>query len=211
MLFVPLLPPHTLPLLQRGVPSHGRQYSVNFSNATPSHGLQFFTNRSCVGPFHGVQSCRSGLLQCGSPLGSKVLPANLLQPGLPSGHSKRVQKGEVSPAGWILRLFLNAMVWMQPAAQGSITWRKQSQPCPVFDVPPGLPLTKPSPSGSASTGACWLGTPYQARGCARCRPALPSRAVFLQRSHWRRDICSRAQTCGVLRSDAKMQARKGAV
>ena len=39
-------------------------------------------------PFHGVQSFRDRLLQRGSPMGSQVLPANLLQCGLlsPWGH-----------------------------------------------------------------------------------------------------------------------------
>ncbi|KAK4832711.1 hypothetical protein QYF61_025172 [Mycteria americana] len=63
-------------------PSHRTQSSMNFSNMSPSHGLQFFTNCSSVGPFRGVQSCRNRLLQRGSPMGSQVLPANLLQHGL---------------------------------------------------------------------------------------------------------------------------------
>jgi len=33
-------------------PTHGRQSSINFSNAGPSHRLQFFTNCSSMGPFH---------------------------------------------------------------------------------------------------------------------------------------------------------------
>ncbi|KAK4810770.1 hypothetical protein QYF61_007744, partial [Mycteria americana] len=48
----------------------------------PSHGRQSSTNCSSAGPFHGVQSFRNRLLQCGSPTGSQVLPANLLQHGL---------------------------------------------------------------------------------------------------------------------------------
>ena len=43
-------------------------------------------NCSSVGPFHRVQSFRNRLLQCGSPTGSQVLPANLLQCGLLSLH-----------------------------------------------------------------------------------------------------------------------------
>jgi len=41
-----------------------------------------------VGSFHRVQSFRNRLLQCRSPMGSQVLPANLLQRGLlsPRGH-----------------------------------------------------------------------------------------------------------------------------
>jgi len=62
--------------------SHRSQSSMNFSNVGPSHGLQFLTNCSSVGAFHRVQSFRNRLLQCGSPTGSQVLPANLLQPGL---------------------------------------------------------------------------------------------------------------------------------
>jgi len=35
-----------------------------------------------VGLFHGIQSFKNRLLQCRSPVGSQVLPANLLQYGL---------------------------------------------------------------------------------------------------------------------------------
>jgi len=59
---------------------------MNFSNMSPSHRLPFFTNCSSVGPSHGLQSFRNRLLQCGSPMGSRVLPANLLQCGLLSLH-----------------------------------------------------------------------------------------------------------------------------
>ena len=86
MLFLPLLPPqgedssHSSPAPVWG-PSHGRQSFTYFSNVSPSHRLQFFTNCSSMGPFHGVQSFRNRLLQRGSPAGSQVLPANLLQRG----------------------------------------------------------------------------------------------------------------------------------
>ncbi|KAK4813314.1 hypothetical protein QYF61_023989 [Mycteria americana] len=80
--------PHTLPLLQRGVPPTGES-SANFSNVSPSHRLQFFTNCSSVGPFHRVQSFRSRLLQRGSPTGSQVLPENLLQHGFLSPRVHR--------------------------------------------------------------------------------------------------------------------------
>ncbi|KAK4827365.1 hypothetical protein QYF61_017303 [Mycteria americana] len=68
---------------------HGRQFSMNFSNVSPSQGLHFFMNCSSVGPFHGVQSFRNRLLQRGSPMGSQVLPANLLQRGLLSPWGPR--------------------------------------------------------------------------------------------------------------------------
>ena len=55
---------------------------MNFTNTSLSHGVQFFTNCSSVGPFHRVQPFRNRLLQCGSSMGSRVLPANLLQHGL---------------------------------------------------------------------------------------------------------------------------------
>ncbi|KAK4827202.1 hypothetical protein QYF61_015230 [Mycteria americana] len=50
-------------------PSHGRQYSTNFSNMGPSHRLQFSMNCSSMGPFHGCSpsgtDCSSmGPLQC---------------------------------------------------------------------------------------------------------------------------------------------------
>ena len=74
--------PHTLPLLQHEGSSHGKLSSINFSNISPSHKLQFFRNCPSVGPFHTVQSFRNRLLQRGSPMGSQVLPANLLQRGV---------------------------------------------------------------------------------------------------------------------------------
>jgi len=55
---------------------------MSFSNVSPSHGLQFYKNCSSMGPFHGVQSFSYRLLQRGSPTGSQVLPANLLQCGV---------------------------------------------------------------------------------------------------------------------------------
>lgn len=57
----------------------GRQSFTDFSNLKPSHRLEFSTNFSIMGPFHGRQSFMNGLLQCGSPLRSQVLPENLLQ------------------------------------------------------------------------------------------------------------------------------------
>jgi len=51
-------------------PSHGRQFSMNFSSVSLSHGQQLFMNRPSMGPLHGVQSFRNRLPQCGSPAGS---------------------------------------------------------------------------------------------------------------------------------------------
>jgi len=81
--------PHSLPLLQHEGPSHGRQFSTNFSSVSPSHGLQLFTNCPSVAPSHGVQSFRNRLLQRGSPMGSQTLPANLPQHGLLSPWVRR--------------------------------------------------------------------------------------------------------------------------
>jgi len=61
----------------------------------PSHRRQFSTNFSKVSPSHGVQSFRNRLLQYGSPMGSQVLPANLLQHGL---LSPRVHRSCQEPA-----------------------------------------------------------------------------------------------------------------
>jgi len=65
-------------------PSHGRQ-STKFSSVSPSHGLQFFVTVPVwalfMCPFYRLQSFRNELLQHGSPVGSQVLPANLLQRG----------------------------------------------------------------------------------------------------------------------------------
>jgi len=62
--------------------SHRTLSFVNCSSVGPSHRLQFFTNFPSMGPFHGVQSFRNRLLQCGSPMGSQVLPASPLQGAL---------------------------------------------------------------------------------------------------------------------------------
>ena len=84
---LPLLPPqgedssHSAAAPAWG-PTHERQSSMNCSN---------------VGPFHGVQSFRNRLLPCGSPTGSQVLPANLLQHGLLSLH------GSTGPARSLLQ------------------------------------------------------------------------------------------------------------
>jgi len=93
-------------------PSHGRQFSINFSNVSPSHGLQLFTNRPSVGPFHGVQSFRNRLLQRESPTGSQALPANLLWRGL---LSPRVRRSWQEPApAWAIH-GVTASLWHPPA------------------------------------------------------------------------------------------------
>jgi len=93
-LALPLLDPQwkdcsrSAPAPPRG-PSHGRQFSTNFSNLSSSHGLQLFTKCPSVGPSHGLQSFRNRLLQHGSPMGSQALPANLLRRGLLSPWVRR--------------------------------------------------------------------------------------------------------------------------
>jgi len=59
---------------------------MDFSNMSPSRGLQLLMNYSSLGHFPGVQSFRNRLFQLGSPTGSQVLPANLLQHGLLALH-----------------------------------------------------------------------------------------------------------------------------
>jgi len=76
-------------------PSHGRQFSTNFSNVSPSHGLQLFMNFPSVGLSHGVQSFRRRLFQRGSSTGSQALPASLLCCGL---LSPRVCRSWQEPA-----------------------------------------------------------------------------------------------------------------
>jgi len=88
-LLLPLLPPHTLPLLQCGVPPTGDSPPRTAPTWCPSHGLQLFMNCPSVGPFHRVQSFRNRLLQRGSPMGSQALTANLLQCGLLSSWAHR--------------------------------------------------------------------------------------------------------------------------
>jgi len=66
-------------------PTHGRQFSTNFSNVSLSHRLQFM-NCPSVGPSHVMQSFRNRLLQREFPTGSQTLPANLLWRRLHSPH-----------------------------------------------------------------------------------------------------------------------------
>jgi len=92
--------PHTLPLLQHEGSSHGRQFSINFSNDSPSHGLQLFINClstvlptgcspsgtgcSSVGPSRGHQPCQPTGSGVGSSLHGSASPGrSLLQHGLP--------------------------------------------------------------------------------------------------------------------------------
>jgi len=155
--------PHTLPLLQRGGPSHGRPSSTNFSNMSPFRGLQSFMNCSSVGAFYGVPSFRNRLLQCESPTGSQALPANLLQHGLlspqvcrscqepaPAQVSHRVTAsfGYPPPLVWgPLRAVGGDLLYCGPA------WL-QGTACPTmvcsagcrgtFALAPGAPPTPPS-------------------------------------------------------------------
>lgn len=46
---------------------------------SPSHRLQFCPNYCSVGLSHGLHSFRSSLSQCGFPIGSQLLPENLLR------------------------------------------------------------------------------------------------------------------------------------
>ncbi|KAK4830240.1 hypothetical protein QYF61_009307 [Mycteria americana] len=103
-------------------PSHGRQFSMNFSNVSPSSGLQFFMNCSSMGPFHRVQSFRNRLLQHRFPMGSQVLPANLLQRGLlsPWGHRSCQEPALAWPSHGVTVSFKHppALAWGLPWAAG---------------------------------------------------------------------------------------------
>jgi len=99
-------------------PSHGRQFFTNCSNVSPSHGLQIFMNCSSMGTFQGVQSLRNRLLQCGCPMGSQALPANLLKCGLLSPQVHRPYQEPV-PA------------W----ASQRVTSSFRHQPKPVWSLP----------------------------------------------------------------------------
>jgi len=121
VLSLPLLPPHTLPLLQHGVTPMGH-FSTNFSNVNPSLRRQFFTNCPSVGPFHRVQPFRNRLVQYGSPMGSQVLPANLLQRMVLTLHRStgparillqcEISMGSQSPSG-IHLLWHGVLRWLQ--------------------------------------------------------------------------------------------------
>jgi len=94
MLSLPLLPPQvedsspSAPAPARG-PSHGRQFSTNFSNASPSHRLQLFTNCPSVGPFPQGAVLQEQAAPAWVHTGSQALPANLLRRGLLSPQVRR--------------------------------------------------------------------------------------------------------------------------
>jgi len=94
MLALLLLPPHALPLLQCGVPPHGRQFSTSVSSVGPS---QCFTNGSSVGASHGYSLSGTGCCST-SLMEPQVLPQNLLQCGLLS-MGPQVLPGACSSAG----------------------------------------------------------------------------------------------------------------
>ena len=125
-------------------PSHGRQSSTNFSNVGPSHGLQFFMNCSSVGPFHGVQSFRSTLLQRGSPMGSQVLPENLLCGVLsPQIHRSFQEPAPVWASHGVTASFghPHALAWGPPWAAGGYLlhrgppWAAGGQPASPWSSP----------------------------------------------------------------------------
>ena len=79
MLILLLLPP-------QGEDSAHSSHSSPAAVWGPSHYTEFSMNCSNVSPFHGVQSAvKNRLLWRGSPVGSQVLPEDLLQHGLPIG------------------------------------------------------------------------------------------------------------------------------
>jgi len=117
---------------------------MNFSKLSPSNGLQFFTNCSSVGPFHGVQSFRNRLLQCGLPMGSQVLPANLLQHGLlfPWGYMSCQKPAPARACHWVTASFGHppALVWGPPQASGGFLlnhgppWAAGGQPASPWSL-----------------------------------------------------------------------------
>jgi len=111
----------------------------------PSHGLQLFTSCPSVGPFHGVQSFRNSLLQRGSPMGSQVLPANLLQHGLlsPWGHGSCQEPAPAWAAHGVTASFRHPpdLVWGSPRATGGDLlhcgppWAAGAQPASPWSAP----------------------------------------------------------------------------
>jgi len=126
-------------------PSHGRQCSMNCCNMSPSYGLQFSMNFSSMGPFHGMQSFRNRLLQRGSPTGSHVLPANLLQRGLlsPQGHRSCQEPAPAQAAHGVTASFRHppALAWSPPWATGGYLlhrgppWTAWGQPASPWSSP----------------------------------------------------------------------------
>jgi len=111
-----------------------------------------------MGPSHGVQSFRHRLLQRRSPMGSQVLPANLLQHGLPGGCSSAgspqghsfLQASTCSGVGfstgcrWISAPPWTSMGWRGTACLTmvfSTGCRRISAPAPGAAPPPSSPLT----------------------------------------------------------------------
>jgi len=122
----------TLPLLQREGSSHGRQFSINFSNVIPSHRLQLFTICSSMGPSHGVTSPASKpALAWALSTGPQVLTGASSSMGFLQGHS-------------LLRVHPPAPVWSSPwAAGGDLLYRG----------PPWAAGGQPGPPWSSSQAA----------------------------------------------------------
>jgi len=100
-----LLPPqgegssHSAPAPVWG-PSHGRQFSTNFSNVSPSHRLQFFTNCPSVGPPWGHKPCQQTCSSVGSSLHGSAGPGrSLLQHEAPHGGHSLLQASTCSGVG----------------------------------------------------------------------------------------------------------------
>ena len=130
---------------------------MNFSNLSPSHRLQFFTNCSSVGPFHGVQSFRNRLLQRGSPAGSQVLPANLLQRGLlsPWGHRSCQEPAPARASHGVTASFGHppALVWGPPWAAGGYLLHRG--PPWAAGGQPASPWSSPGAAGESLCSGAW--------------------------------------------------------
>jgi len=156
--------PYTLPLLQREGPSHGRQFSTNFSNVSPSHRLQLFTNCpsvvpsmecspsgtgwSSVGPLQGHKPCQQTCSGVDSSLHRSAGPGRgLLQRGLPTGSQlpsgiHLLQRG-VPSTGY---RWISAPPWTSvdcrettSLAMVFVTSCKGRLSAPTFQVPPPPP------------------------------------------------------------------------
>jgi len=140
--------------------SRGIQSSTNWSNVDPSQGLQLFTNCPSVGPSHGVPSFRNRLLQRGSPMGSRVQPANLLwrgflSMGMGSLWAEAPFRASPPAAGWgppWATVLISALPWPSMSCSGTI--------CSTFvfstgcrEISPVAPGETPPPSSPTLVSA----------------------------------------------------------
>jgi len=118
-----------------------------------------------MGPFHGVQSFMNRLLQHGSPTGSQVLPANLVQRGRLSLH------GSTGPARSLLQCRL-AMGSQHPSAISTGSSVGSSMDCRRISAPAHGPLPPPLSSLALVSAEFFLSHSLTPLSSCRCTGAF---------------------------------------